>query len=116
MFKVVSLICICLVTLPVFCESGSKYEVAAITDVKPHPAADNPSDTVRYDVSVKVADTVYLVLYTDTLGTSTVKYATGRQLLVHVSKDTITYNDILGRSQEVPIISQQPLTKLKQSN
>ena len=117
MFKVMSLICIGLLTLPVFCESGSKYEVATITDVKPHQAADNkPSDAVRYDVSVKVADTVYLVLYTDTLGTSTVKYAAGRELLVHVSRDTITYNDILGRSQEVPIISQKPVTKIKQSN
>jgi hypothetical protein len=117
MFKVMSLICICLVTLPVFCESGSKYEVATITDVKSHQAADNkPSDPVRYDVSVKVADTVFLVLYTDTSGTSTVKYAAGRELLVRVGKDTITYNDILGRSQEVPIISQKPVTKIKQSN
>jgi hypothetical protein len=117
MFKVMSLICICLVTLPVFCESGSKYEVATITDVKPHQAADNtPSGAVRYDVSVKVADTVFLVLYTDTLGTSTVKYAAGRELLVRVGKDAITYNDILGRSQEVPIISQKPVTKIKQSN
>lgn len=72
-----------------------------------------PSDAVRYDVSVKVADTIYLVLYTDSLGTSTVKYAAGRQLLVHVDKDTRTYNDILGRSQRVPIISQKPVTKIK---
>jgi|SRR5215469_9326337 len=116
MFKVMSLICICLVTLPTFCESRSKYEVATITDVKPHQAADNkPSDPVRYDVSVKVADTVYLVLYTDTLGTSTIKYAAGRELLVSVGKDAIAYNDILGRSQEVPIISQKPATKTKQS-
>ena len=72
-----------------------------------------PSDAVRYDVSVKVADTIYLVLYTDSLGTSTVKYAAGRQLLVHVDKDTRTYNDNLGRSQRVPIISQKPVTKIK---
>ena len=116
MFKVMSLICICLVTLPVYCESGSKYEVATITNVKPHQAEDNKlSDPVRYDVSVKVADTVYLVLYTDTLGTSTVKYAAGRELLVCVGRDAITYNDILGRSQQVPIISQEPATKIKQS-
>ena len=116
MFKLMSLICICLVTLAVFCESGLKYEVATITDIKPHQAADNkPSDPLRYDVSVKVADTVYVVLYTDTLGTSTVKYAAGRELLVHVGKDTITYNDILGRSQEVPIISQKPVTQIRQS-
>lgn len=117
MFKVMSLICICLVTLPVFCESGSKYEVATITDVKPHQAADNnPSAPARYDVSVQVADTVFVALYTDTLGTSTIQFAAGRELLVHVGKDAITYNDILGRSQEVPIISQKPVTKIKQPN
>ena len=117
MLKVMSLIYICFTTLPAFCQSGSKYEVATITDVKPHQAADNkPSDPVRYDVSVKVADTVYLVLYTDTLGTRTVKYAGGRELLVCVGKDAITYDDILGRSQQVPIISREPVTKLKQSN
>ena|SRR5215467_10363055 len=116
MFKLMSLTCICLATLPVFCESGAKYEVATITDVQPHQAADNkPTDPVRYDVSVKVADTVYVVLYTDTLGTNTVKYVAGRQVLVHVGKDAITYNDILGRSQDLPIISQKPVTNMRQS-
>jgi hypothetical protein len=116
MFKVMSLICICLMTLPAFCEPESKYEVATITNVKPHQDADNkPTDPVQYDVSVKVADTVFVVLYTDTLGTGTVKFAAGRQLLVHVGKDAIDYNDILGRSQEVPIISQKPVTKTKPS-
>src|SRR5215470_7654326 len=116
MFKAMSLMCVCLVTLPVFCEPGSKYEVATITDVKPHQAADNKtSDAARYDVSVKVADTVYQVLYTDTLGTSTVQYAAGRELLVHIGKKTITYNDILGQPHEVPIISQKPVTKTNQS-
>ena len=111
MFKRICLIWICLATLPVVCESGPKYQVATITDVKPHQAADNkPSDPVRYDVSVTVADTVYLVLYTDTFGTGTVQYAAGRELLVHVGRNAITYNDILGQSHEVPIISQKPAT------
>ena len=116
MFKVISLLGICLLTLPVFCESGPKYEVATITNVKPHQDANNKSsDAVRYDVSVKVADIVYLVLYTDTLGTSTVMHAAGRQLLVHIGKNTITYNDILGQSHEVPIISQKRVTKTELS-
>jgi hypothetical protein len=116
MFKVTSLICICLVTLPVFCEPGLKYEVATITDVKLHQAADNqPPDAGRYDVSVKVGDTVYQVLYTDTFGTGTVKNAAGRELLVHVGKNSITYNDILGQSHEIPIIGQKPATTSRQS-
>jgi len=115
MLKVIRVICICLVTLPVFCESASKYEVATITDVKSHPADDSASDVIRYDVSVKVGDTVYVVLYTDPLGASTVKYSAGRQVLVYVGKNTITYNDILGQSHEVPIISQKPVSNTKQS-
>ena len=116
MLKLTALICLCLMTLPMLCETAPKYEVATVTDVKPHQAADNkPSDVVRYDVSVKVGDAVYVTLYSDTLGTGTVKYVAGRQLLVHVGKNTITYNDILGQPHEVPIISQTTVTSVKQS-
>ncbi len=109
MLKSLFLIILCAVALPAFCEPSAKYEVATILDVKPHQTAgDNSSSAASYDISIKVGGTVYLVLYTDTLGTSTVKYAAGRELLVYVGKKTITYNDILGRSQEIPIISQKP--------
>jgi hypothetical protein len=117
MLKSLLLIIICAVALPAFCEPAAKYEVATILDVKPHQSAGDsaPSGVASYDVSVKVAGTIYLILYTDTLGTSTVRYAAGRELLVHVGKKAITYNDILGRSQEVPIISQKPATTMSQS-
>jgi hypothetical protein len=117
MLKSFFLIIICAVALPAFCEPAVKYEVATILDVKPHQSAGEISASVAatYDVSIKVAGTIYLVLYTDTLGTNTVKYAAGRQLLVYVGKKTITYNDILGRSQEVSIISQKPVTNISQS-
>ena len=39
----------------------------------------------------------------------------GRDLLVLVGKNTITYNDILGQSHDVPIESQQTVAKPKQS-
>ncbi len=110
-------IIICAVALPAFCEPSEKYEVATILDVKPHQSAGDSSSSAvaSYDVSVEVAGTIYLVLYTDTSGTSTVRYAAGREILVHVGKKTITYNDILGRSQEVPIINQKPVTSMSQS-
>jgi len=111
------IIIICAVALPAFCEPSAKYELATIVDVKPHQSAGDSSSSVgaRYDVSIKVAGTIYQVLYTDTLGTSTARYAAGRELLVHVGKKTITYNDILGRSQELPIISQKPATTVSPS-
>jgi hypothetical protein len=103
-------------TLPAFCQSTAKYQVGTIIDVKPRPAAaDASSDVVSYDVSVKVADTIYVVLYTPPLGMNTVRYAGGRELLVLVGKNTITYNDILGQSLQVPIVSRKPAADAKQS-
>jgi hypothetical protein len=110
MLKSLFLIILCAVALPAFCQPSAKYEVAAILDVKPHQSAGDGSSSAvaAYEVSIKVGATIYVILYTDTLGTGTIKYVAGRELLVHVGKNTITYNDILGRSQEVPIISQKP--------
>jgi len=108
MLRVMCAICICLATFPAFCQTASKWQVGTITDVKPHQAApDSRSDVVSYDVGVKVGDTIYLLLYTPPLNMNTVRYAAGRDLLVLVGKNTITYNDILGQSLEVPIVSRR---------
>jgi hypothetical protein len=97
-------------------QSTSKYQVALITEVKPRQAAGNDtSDPSSYDVSVKVGETIYVVLYTEPLGDIPAKYARGHELLVLVGKNTITYNDMLGRSHQVPIESQRPVTEPKQS-
>ena len=105
-----------LAAVAALCQSTAKYQLGTITDVKPHQAAANAgSDVVSYDVSVKVADTIYLVLYTPPLGMNTVRYATGRDLLVLVGKNTITYNDILGQSLEVPIMGRRPAADTKPS-
>jgi hypothetical protein len=117
MLKLMCVVCICMTTFPAFCEPAAKWEVATIIDCKTHQTVGSTaSDVVSYDVSVKVGDTVYLVLYTPPLGLSTVKYAGGRQLLVLIGKKTIKYNDILGQSLEVPIISQKPAASAKQTN
>jgi hypothetical protein len=116
MLRVILAIGICLVAFPAFCQSKSNYEVCTIIEVKPHQAAAHDGfDVASYDVSAKVGDTIYTVLYTPPLGESTPLYAAGRELLVAVGKNTITYNDILGRSFEVPIESQKPAVKPKQS-
>ena len=108
MLRPVSLICILLTVFGAFGQSTSKYQVGTITEVKVHQTAvSGVSDAVRYDVSVKVGDTIYVVLYTPRLGEETVRYSAGRDLLVLVGKRTITYNDILGQSYEVPIESQK---------
>lgn len=114
---VICAVTICGVALPVFCEPPADYAVATIVDVKPHQSAGggSPSAVASYDISLKVGKTIYLVLYTDTFGTGTIRYAAGRELLVQVGKNTITYNDIVGQAHEVPIISHKPATTISQS-
>jgi hypothetical protein len=116
MLRFATIFCICLTTFPAFSQSASKWQVGTITDVRIHQTPD-PDDfgTVSYDVSVKVGNTVYVVLYTPPLGQETVKYAGGRDLLVLVGKTTIRYNDLLGQPFDVPIESQKPAPKLTSS-
>ena len=80
MLKLKCLISICLVSFATLCQCASKYQVATITAVKPHQPASDASDAASYDVTVKVDNTLYVVLYTPPLGTNTVKYAAGREL------------------------------------
>ena len=116
MLRLASLLSLLLTVLPACGQSTSKYQVGTITEVKVHQTAGSgASDVVSYDVSVKVGDTIYVVLYTPPLGEETVKYSAGRDLLVLVGKRTITYNDLLGQSYEVPIESQKPAAIPKQS-
>jgi len=116
MRRLICVICICLGTLPALCQSASKYQVGTIIDVKMHQTVGQASsDVVSYEVSLKVGDTIYLVLYTPPLGMNTVKYSAGRDLLVLVGKKTVTYNDMLGQSFEAPIISQRPAGTAKPS-
>lgn len=117
MLRIVCAVCICLFALPAACEPPAKYEVATILEVKrraPDAAHESGLQAASYEVSARVGDTIYVVLYSDTLGTGAVQYAGGQELLVHVEKTAITYNDILGRSQQVPIISRKSATSTKQ--
>jgi hypothetical protein len=116
MRRLIALMALSLIPFPALCQSTSKYQVAVITEVKPRPEVGNDaSDPTTYDVSVKVGDTLYVVLYTQPLGELPARYATGRELLVLVGKNTITYNDMLGRSLQVPIESRRPVAETKQA-
>ena len=116
MRRLIAVIGLCLLTFPAFCQSTSKYQIGFITDVKPRQAAgDNASDPASYDVSVKVGDTIYVVLYAQPSSEIPAKHLKGHELLVLVGKNTITYNDMLGRSLQVPIESQRPAAGFKQS-
>lgn len=116
MQTLIAAVTLCLLTLPAVCQS-SKYQVATIAEVTPHQVAgEAASDNPSYDISVKVGDSIYVVLYTPPLGELPPKYARGHELLVSVGNKTITYNDILGRSLQVPIESQRAASEHKNPN
>ena len=110
MLRLVTVFFLCVTTLPAFCQSAPKWQVGIITEVTIHQTTEEAgaSDVTSYDVSVKVGDMIYVVLYTPPLGQETVKYAAGRDLLVLVGETSIRYNDLLGQPYDVPIESQRP--------
>ncbi len=96
---------------------SSPYEPATIIDVKLYQsAADSNPDNALYEVSVKVKQTIYVVLTAPPDGSGTIRCAIGRELLVHVDDNTITWNDILGRSHEAPVISRGPIADSSKSH
>ena len=69
----------------------STYQPPTITAVTPLDSGDNSNaDDVLYEVSVKVGETVYVVLTPSPSPSGIIMYVVGRQLLVHVNDDTIT--------------------------
>jgi len=90
----------------------SKFERGTIMSVKPHQetgAATDPS-VERFDVDVKVKNTMYTVLFTQGAGKYGIQYRAGLDLFVLVKDKTIAYNDLLGETREVPIINRKPVT------
>jgi hypothetical protein len=89
-----------------------KYQSATVLDAKEHqgPIPDNAGDAsiTRYDITIRVKDTEYVVLYTPRPGTHGFQYMNGTTMLVLVKDNTVTFNDILGRSMTAPILSQRP--------
>ena len=105
----VTAILICLSTLPAVSQSTPKYQVGTIIAVERYrEGGDVSSEAKSYNVSLQVNDTVYVVRYKDPLDLGTVEHVAGRDILVLVGEKTITYNDMLGRSFEVPIVSRKP--------
>jgi hypothetical protein len=88
--------------------AASDYQTGTIMEVKSHQSGDGDKDTVaRYEVSVRVVDTDYVVLYTPRYAGSTIEYKAGMEIPVLVGSDTLTVRDLLGNKLEAPIISRK---------
>ena len=92
--------------------TSEKYQSATILSTKEHqgPLPDNVGDPSikRYDITIRVKDTEYVVLYTPRPGTYGFQYMNGTDRLVLIQDHTVTFNDILGRPMTAPILSQKP--------
>jgi len=60
----------------------------------------------QYDLSLKVGDTVYLVLFTPASGSTAVKYSVGMNVVVQVGSESIKFTK-LGQTHEVPILRRE---------
>jgi len=81
--------------------------------VRPHQQSATQTgsgSTSQYDIDVRVGNTLYTVLYTPPPGTYGAQFSAGLQMMVLVGAHTITFNDVLGHSREVPIISRKTVT------
>lgn len=88
-------------------QPSSQWKTGHITTVKPSATTEDKADSSQrqhYDVSIRVGDTIYTVLFTDERGVGTIRYRAGMSLLVRVAEETLTYNDRLGHPVTVPIL------------
>ena len=56
----------------------------------------------RYDVSVKIGNVIYVVLYTPLNGSNTVEYSPGIEMLFSVGNDKLTFNSRISGAPRFP--------------
>ncbi len=87
-------------------EGSSKWQTGTIIAVSPHEDSKN-QDKTQYDISVKVDEMVYVVLYTAPTGSTTPMYRVGVSGPVLIEQDTMTSNDVMGRTNKMPILRRE---------
>ncbi len=83
---------LCMAVVPGFSQTGSpKYEPGTILAVERHQATETDRDNgpVCYDVTIRIDDTDYVVLFTPTPGSNTVEYTSGMNFLFSVGEDKL---------------------------
>jgi hypothetical protein len=90
---------------------SSKYQPGTITAVAAHQNAldDAGGDVARYEVSVKIGNVVYVVLYTPLNGANAVEYSPGIEMLFSVGSDTLTFNSTISGTTRAPILRREVL-------
>jgi hypothetical protein len=87
----------------------SGYQPGTIMAVTAHQnSGQHDASVSQYDVSVKVGNTIYVILFTPLNDANTATYATGDELLVLVGSNTLKVNSPSGKV-EVPILRRETL-------
>jgi len=84
-------------------DAPTKAQVGTVTAVSVHQSENNDGP-LQYDVSLKVKDTVYVVLFTPPSGSKGVEYGVGQNVVVLIGDKSISFTK-LGTSAVVPILS-----------
>ncbi len=85
-------------------QDKAMYQAGTVTDVQVH----QPSKGAKtYDVSVKVGNVIYVVMFTPPAGSNLVEYKVGLETTVFVDGKNMKVNDITGKTWTLPILRQK---------
>lgn len=87
-----------------------QWQVGTVVAVKVHQPDSGKTVVTSYEVSMKIGETVFVVLCTPRYDTGTALSGSGRELNVLVGDKMITYNDILGNPVQDPILARSAAT------
>jgi hypothetical protein len=87
-----------------------EYQPGTITAVSPHGSADSDHDNPAYDVTIRIQNTEYMILFTPPNGSTRVKFAKGQTVLVKVGSAKLAFRDVLGREFESPIVGSKAIS------
>jgi len=103
-----ALICILIMCVAVVKSPGQDkkpWRSGTILDVKTHQAAPGADQAKQYDITVKVGKKIYLTLYTPQDNEPEPGNYVGMARTVQVDGDMLRFNDLLGHTRELKIVS-----------
>jgi Spy/CpxP family protein refolding chaperone len=98
---------LCIGIVPALCQtSSSKYRPGTIVAVERHRAEPSDTNSTRYDVTVRIDETLYVVLYSPVSGSNAVELSEGLEFLFSVGQDALTFANPGKRdgNTELPIL------------
>jgi hypothetical protein len=104
-FALIALLC---VTMLKASGDSKAWQAGTIVEVKAHQVdANAAADTgaKQYDVSIKVGKKIYVALYILDKDQASPEYYVGMRRPVLVESDTIKFNDLLGHTHTLKILS-----------